>query len=549
MSRAMRKHHRALLAALVVLPALLASGCSTLDTADVDGGIVAMRSGLDAAAPAERLPVRVGVLPVDAGEGYARYRRETNGNEGLHRWADEAGATETQRLRDRIVRTLDASQAFESVAAFDALPSAAATGLDDSGFDRAWRERFDLLIAPRLVRNDVAYVGSNGMWWPNFAIWGFVSPIASWWVADEEFEADVCVEIAAFAVGARAQVLKKEIAGKVQKTLDDWDQGWEWLSIFTTPSTLDAGNWKVIAPELRPHGELEMLRNLARYTRRDVASEASRTALMPQLLKQEAICAWARPAGWAQPRYVKEDAERVGAALRNPAGLAWRAVQVTVCGGESGARAQLKAAIESAGQRLHAHDRLLLYVAALGGFTKNGDAALVTGDPDAEGGLVTVAELAEWLGNVKASVLVVLDAGFSGDRRTRYAELGGKAGASPLEPLTKLGNVSVLSGVTRKSGALELRELSGGLLTHFLARVIESPATADRDSDGALSPMELQDACGAGVSRYAELEGVDQSAVYTGKASALKSAFLSPCAKPTESQPADNKEVASADSK
>src|SRR5262249_13409851 len=55
--------------------------------------------------------------------------------------------------------------------------------------EKALEQGFDVVLRPVVKRSDVGYVGTNAAYGWNLAIWLVLSPINSWWVADEDFDA------------------------------------------------------------------------------------------------------------------------------------------------------------------------------------------------------------------------------------------------------------------------------------------------------------------------------------------------------------------------
>ncbi len=474
--------------------------CSTLVTIDVDHELAGINGA--ARAPSSPLQVRAGVLPLVVSDDFSNYLRQTNGNPDVYRWVEDVSSSDAKLMQQRIIASMEQSRCFESVNELS-IPSL------DAALNEAWLQGIDVLFVPRIVRNDVYYVDSNSSWTWNVALWGILTPIASWWVADEEFSADVRIELAAYSVGRRNELFRDTLEGNAQRSLDDWDQGWEWLSIFTTPSTLDAPNWKVISPALRPHGELDLYRNVIDYCRKNFVTRAKPDSFRESLSKFEAVVLWSRPEGWLEPRYAESDAASILEMLRGVREPELTGVQLTTnAASDPATREVLHDAIQRAA-RLQPYDRLFLSFSGVATVSDGALALVLGGDSNSPApATVSLAELAQWLAPVRAQTLVVVDAGFNGTRGTRSlpAQARTDFGIEAFDDLRVATNACFLFASSGTTGALEMDEIRGGLFTHFFTQHAKRALV----SGEGLDMVDMFAAIQNDVVRYAKLEQVAQ---------------------------------------
>ena len=153
--------------------------------------------------------------------------------------------------------------------------------------ESAWDSGMDVVIRPVLERNDAWYIDDAGAFVPNLIIWLVLSPIPTWFIADAKFGTEFRVRLEFYSTATRGKEAfqqKTISSGKLEYTLNDFQQSFDLFGIFKTPGGLDEGNWEEIGKNTQP---------LARQARR--ATPTCRT-LARKTHATAPNCCWAASA-------------------------------------------------------------------------------------------------------------------------------------------------------------------------------------------------------------------------------------------------------------
>jgi hypothetical protein len=233
---------------LLALLVFAAAGCSNIEVPDLDKDV---REQKIIPATWQPLPLRVGLAPFI-------YENELN--------ADKTNLDKTKRwvvvpsperlngedgLYKHMLNVLVKYKMFERVE-----PIAGATPkMNMSELRRlALAQGFDVVLQPSLRRHDVGYVKSNNWYAWNMLFWWMMSPVFSWWIADEVFDVNVHIDLRLFPTSTGNLALTKRLqpAEPIQRDCDDFDHGFNALSIFSTPGYMGESNWLKLGGKMIP---------------------------------------------------------------------------------------------------------------------------------------------------------------------------------------------------------------------------------------------------------------------------------------------------------
>ncbi len=513
-----------LLTALVVLGA-----CSNVETPDLKADVER-----EQIIPAgwQPLPLRVGLAPfrmalelddkrynVDDTQRWVLVPdgERLNGPEGLHR---------------QMLDTLRQYRMFEAIVPIDgATPETPRSELQAA----ALKQGLDLIIVPTLKRHDVGYIDSNGAYGWNMFIWWMVSPIFSWWIADEDFDAHLHVDLRLYPTNR-----DEELAGKrlqppetIIRSLDDWDEGFNLFSIFSTPGHFDESNWQKIGGLLLPIAENEAKKAALRFVTTDLRQAAETEQFKAGIRRRLALVIGVD--GTGQPptpltRFATRDAQEFAAQIveaRNDA-VPEGALRSVI--GPRATRRSVEQAARDLAVLARANDDVILYFSGIGSMDARGEVALMLAQPTSGGAeKIALNDLLDLLlVNNPRTLTLLLDCSFTapGDKRCATtadslaaARERGLAGCRLDAVIERAGargtSVILLSASSAKTGenegmpALEIDDLSHGLFSSFVLQGLAGEADANRDR--LVTATELRDYAGAKVTHIAQLEGVTQT--------------------------------------
>jgi hypothetical protein len=140
----------------------------------------------------------------------------------------------------------------------------------DALLDYAADNYLSYLLVPVLKKNEVRYVETNGWWWGSMALW-VAAWVPSFWVAGEEYEANVEMELQLWDVRAREPVngWETRYRGQTLERVDQLDRklnlawiGWDFLGVPLGLSNLTDGGWTKLSESLSPHAFMGMKREM-----------------------------------------------------------------------------------------------------------------------------------------------------------------------------------------------------------------------------------------------------------------------------------------------
>lgn len=412
----------------------------------------------------------------------------------------------------------------------------------------------EIILVLDLDAVEVAWVGPNGWYYLNLAIWYLVW-VPSWFVADEVYGMHIEGSIRAYDVmsGRRLPAEDRSFPVCVDTAfaVDDFARGWSVLGIFTAPGSLGPTDWEHLAayrsedspdaPSLLDHGLFQL--------RRQVAGFAAET--LPGILQDatgrgvaatvHALCAGIstyRNAASMPPIPAAADAEAVAASLAD-LGVPRRNV-ARLLDGAATSQAFL-GQVATIGRRARSDDVVVIYFSGYG--TRRGEPLLLFHDADASRpagaipGSLSLRAIADALRPLAARrILVILDAGFAaeaGHGRTVAGPDSAERAAGEGTPLSLLvpGKEVILLAAGRAGDpVIDLEGAGHGLFTFALLRSIAPgegmPADADRNGRIAIQ-SELVPYITRLVTTHAMADGYEQVTVSTGSSDPATPHWLS----------------------
>ena len=459
--------------------------------------------------------------------------------EDTTRWVlvpDEARLNGADGLHAQMIDTMRKYRMFEAIQPIEgATPDTPREELQAS----ALRQGLDVVIVPTLRRQDVGYVDSNGAYGWNMFIWWMVSPIISWWVADEDFDANLHVDLRAYPTTRDVELdsFRLQPPETIIRSLDDWDEGWNLFSIYSTPGHFDEDNWTRIANLLMPIAENEAKKSALRYVTKDLADTSQTEEFLDGIRRRVALVVGVD--GTGQPplplsRYAVQDAQAFAAQLVDAQNDAVpEGALRTLTGPRATKRSVLDAATELSTLARY-NDDVFLVFSGLGTLDSSLKPSLVLAQPPGTKGVQSVtieAVLDALLANNPRTITLVLDCSFvtPGDKRcaatdahlTAIEEKG--ITGSLFEPLIKMvearGTTCIILSATDAMAqsenhmpALEIDDLNHGLFSSYALEAMGGEADTNRDRQ--VSYSEFQKYVGEKVTHISNLEGKPQTGYF-----------------------------------
>lgn len=514
---------------LTLLSCLLAlAACSNVETPDLQADVAA-----ENIIPAGWKPVslRVGLAPMRAALELDERRYNV---ESTKRWVltpDEARLNGAGGLNSQLLAVLRDYRMFEHVALVEgATPSTSRVDLQNL----ALRQGLDVLLMPTVKRQDVGYVDSNGAYGWNMFVWWMVSPIFSWFIADEDFDANLHIDLRMVPTASDSEVMAARLQPKetIVRSLDDFDHGFNLFSIFSTPGYMEEDNWQKVGGLLMPIAENEAKKSLLRLVTGDLARRAQQEDFLAAVRRRVALVIGVDGSGVPPvplTRFAASDAEAMAAQLVDAENSRVPEPALRTLLGPRATRRAVESAADDLAALARPNDDLFLVFCGVGTLDEQNRPALVLAQ--VAGGRAETIALEDLVTRLTAgnprTVTLVLDCSFTapGDRRcaTLPAQLeklvqAGKD-ASLLAPiqarLAQAGSACVIlaasDAVPRNPGgmkALEIEDLNHGLFSAFAMEALGGKA--DSNADRQVTFDEFRAYVGEKVKRIAELEGEDQ---------------------------------------
>jgi hypothetical protein len=513
-----------LTAALLLLPA-----CSNVEVPDLDADV--KEEGIIPQGW-QPLPLRVGLAPFR----YAPELDEKRYNvEDTERWvlpADDARLNGQNGLHYQMLETLRKYQMFERIDPIEgATPQTSRAELQAT----ALRQGLDLVIVPTLKRHDVGYVDSNGAYGWNMFVWWMVSPIFSWWIADEDFDTNLEVDLRLYPTTRDVELGAHRLKPPetIVRSLDDWDEGWNAFSIFSTPGHFGEDNWVGIGELLMPIAENEAKKAALRYVTKDLAREIESDDFKAGIRRRVALVVGVD--GTGQPplplsRFAVKDAEAYTAQLLDAQNAAVPEHALRTITGERASRRAVLGAANELSSIARYNDDVFLVFAGVGTLDNMLKPALVTAQPPGARQLemVTLEELLDvLLQNKPRTLTLVLDCSFMapGDKRCAATEahlmalrdsgLQGSLLTPLIQRVEAAGTKCIVLSATDATltenhmQALEIDDLNHGLFSSFALEAMGGEA--DENRDRLVTYAEFQKYVSEKVTHIAQLEGKSQT--------------------------------------
>ncbi|GIW72180.1 MAG: hypothetical protein KatS3mg102_1722 [Planctomycetota bacterium] len=144
-------------------------------------------------------------------------------------------------------------------------------GKTDALLDWAAGNYIDYLMIPRLRRNEIQFVKTNASWWGGLALW-VAAWVPSFWVAGEDYQADVELELEVWSVRARKPMPQwnPTVRGRAVASADQLDRrlnlfpwlGWDFIGVPAGFANLTDGGWLNLNRWMTPNAFADMKRNL-----------------------------------------------------------------------------------------------------------------------------------------------------------------------------------------------------------------------------------------------------------------------------------------------
>lgn len=516
--------------ALAVFACLLAlSACSNVETPDLKADVEAEKI-----IPAGWQPVRlrVGLAPMRSALELDERRYNV---EDTQRWVlspDEARLNGPDGLNNQMVTVLREYRMFEHVALIEG--ASAGTSREELQ-SLALRQGLDVVVVPTVKRQDVGYVDSNGAYGWNMFVWWMVSPIFSWFIADEDFDANLHIDLRMYPTASDSEILNTRLQPRetIIRSLDDFDHGFNLFSIFSTPGYMDEDNWQKVGGLLLPIAENEAKKALLRYVTTELARQAQQEEFQAAVRRRVALVIGVDGTGVPPvplTRFASADAEAMAAQLLDAEVDRVPEVALRSLLGPRATRRAVESAALDLSTLARGNDDLFVVFSGVGTLDDRLRPALVLAQPaGAKAETIAIEDLLAVLAaNNPRTVTLILDCSFTapGDRRcaTQAAQceklLQTNKGTSLFTPiqekLAASGTACVILSASdaiprNPSGmkALEIEDLNHGLFTAFAVEALAGKA--DTNSDRRVTVTEFQTYVRQNVTRIAQLEGETQT--------------------------------------
>ncbi len=353
----------------------------------------------------------------------------------------------------------------------------------------------DFLLHFKITGHRISYLGTNAWLWPNIFVW-MCTWIASYWVPDEKFTADIQVDAEVRDVRTGRSAFSKNLKVTGMRNLNDFNRGWSPL-VLICPS-FDEDNFREAAVHLD--------RDLWPRVRSEVTGAFSK-----EFTETLNAGGWKPPSAnralvvGIGPESCLKDADAMAAFLLDKAGYAKENVMVLKAAAAGGTRATKDAfaAFDSmlkewARLAFADRDTALVYFAGTGASKSSGLSLAFGGENAAD-----LAEVVPILDRFRSSALL-LDCGFNPKGMGRsLASSAGLMDASWLSRTVSGRNVMVFAAASAGGQAVE--EEGRGVFTRALIRGLEG--RADMDGDGITSIDEIAKYVASEIQGYAAMMG------------------------------------------
>ncbi|MCX7704191.1 MAG: hypothetical protein N2234_08890 [Planctomycetota bacterium] len=149
----------------------------------------------------------------------------------------------------------------------------------------AWKAGADVFILPKLVEYQVFYSGTNKLFVPNIINWFFFE-IPSWFVKDEVYGLRGKIEFSFISTHSGRELLTCTAEFNVERSLDDFERGWQIFGILRVPGSLEESNWLKIAETLKEYEEKEVQFSIVKVMNEMVRSATASDSFKRNMAKR-----------------------------------------------------------------------------------------------------------------------------------------------------------------------------------------------------------------------------------------------------------------------
>ena len=504
---------------LLAVAAFCVSACSSFDVPDLKEEVER-----EQIIPAnwQPLPYRVGVAPARAA---LETDAQTYNVEDTTRWVLTPDEKRLESLHAQMLTVLRDYKMFENTTPVEGVTDA----MDRQEIiDLGLEQGLDIVVFPVVKRHDVGYVDSNGLYGWNMFVWWMVSPIITWLIADEDFDANLHVELQLYPTSGDFQLDKMRLQPEetLIRSFDDFDEGFNLFSIFSTPGHFDEENWQRIGERMMPIAEVETQKATLKYVTGRLAKETENEEFREAVRRRVGVVFGVDGSGrkgLPLSRYAANDAAALGAQFvdaRND-GLVESGTSTLI-----GPRATRRAVLDAVGRASRLarfNDDIYLSFAGVGRVTDKKRVELVTSLPvNADKvevvGLDEVVKAA--IANTPRTLVLTLDCSFltTEDKRCATSAEVIESLADDFDPFASVRKICSDAGVElvivaangagKHRPAAEIEDLGAGLFSSYLVSGLAGKADANSDRD--VTVKELRAYLNDKVGRIAGLEGLDQ---------------------------------------
>ncbi|MHC4842092.1 MAG: hypothetical protein ACYTDT_14250 [Planctomycetota bacterium] len=519
-------NRKVLAALLVCLP--LAVGCSNLEVPDLKTEVER-----EQIIPKDwhRMPLRVGLAPVRA---VLELKESEYNVEDTQRWVlkpNDKQLNGDDGVYNKLFTVFKDYNTFESI---ERISGVTPESTPEEVRKAALAQGLDVIIYPEVKRRDVGYVDSNGSYGWNMFMWWMVTPIITWWVADEDFDANLHIDLHLTPAVRDTQLDRKRLQPEetVVRSFDDWDEGWSLFGIFSTPNGFDKENWNNIGNALLPIAEVEAQKAALRYAVGELNEKHTTNRFLSAIRRRVALVVGVD--GTGQPplplsRYAVADAEAIAAHLLEAESNPIPDGAMRILTGTRASKSAVTTAARELSNLARYNDDVFLAFCGVGILNENRKPSLVLSKPPSAQkteAIDLVAVVNQLLVNGPRTITIMLDTSFTapGDKRcaTIAEQLEGfepSEGSSIFDGVIKAcedaGTRCIILSATDAQPAaefpmraIEMEDLKHGLFSNYALRGLSGGA--DANNDHAITVEELQSYLKEKVSHIASLEGETQ---------------------------------------
>ncbi|MHC4778533.1 MAG: hypothetical protein ACYTFG_08165 [Planctomycetota bacterium] len=376
--------------------------------------------------------------------------RETNGGE------DWALSVDTELLQEEVLQALARAGVFR-----DVVMEPGSMG----GKEHA------LLLSMRVVEAKGKSLGKNGSYVPNLFLWWLLSPFAASYVADEDFEGTLTVEVALEEPGKADPVWKGRVTASFEASLDHFQRGITLLDLLPTGVFTASTDPEDVSEVLGPH--------LYRKIEVQLIGALSKGLPKPEIDLLVGVGSGRGLAEADVKAFVDRFEKRAGR-------------METMVHGSGLPVSRLRSALHDMASRQDVTIRDILFFYAGPGTlskTKKGVEASITPTGSAEDAM-TVSELCELIKAVPAkSRTLILDSGFAGKAGRAVPPVKGVDASKVLPFVGGKNHPCLLSAAGPGEAGFESESWKHGALTAFLLPNLA--VEADEGGDGNLMASEV----------------------------------------------------------